>query len=308
MTEATSTRAQDVKRRHLELLQEENAFVDESEALRRKRSRNDKGGSGGNESAGGNGDDDGDDSFLGSLRATSRWRGDATMRRRQSTAGGRGGGGGGRGAASSGEFPKRLHLPKVLQDQHQAYLAALQRNCGDGDDGAEEATTKSSDKNAMSTSTASSDRQHGTSDALFIGSGVPTLPTDEHILTAFVAQRKMLEAWLAAENMLITETSSNATLESIVGPTPSFLSTFFSPDDQQVGSSEYIVSSSSSSKHAPPRPSASRKAKAPGGNRICAVCLRPGSHYVCVRCGVTRYCSPDCHDVHDEMRCLKHVM
>lgn len=322
MSEATSVRAQEVKRRHLELLQEENAFVDESEALRRKRSRSDKGGAScANDNAGGNGDDDEDDSFLGTLRASARWHGDATLRRRSSTAGGRGGGGGGRGGSQSGEFPKRLHLAKVLQDQHQTYLTLLQRQTDD-DEAEENAAVVDKDVNvelerrrksssSIVASTQQQQQQPSSSNdtsSLWIGSGVPTLPTDDHILTAFVAQRRMLEAWLAAENAPLDDASREPALEAMVGPTPSFLSTFFTPDDIRPQRSTAAVTGSSRSKHAPPRVAASRQAKAPGGNMICAVCLRPGAQYVCVRCGVTRYCSPDCHEVHDEMRCLKHVM
>lgn len=325
MSEATSVRAQEVKRRHLELLQEENAFVDESEALRRKRSRSDKGGaSSANDNAGGNGDNDEDDSFLGTLRASARWHGDATLRRRSSTAGGRGGGGG-RGGSQSGEFPKRLHLAKVLQDQHQTYMTTLLQRQTEDDEDEENAAVVDKDVNVelerrrKSSSVAATQQQQqqptstGSSgddtSSLWIGSGIPTLPTDEHILTAFVAQRRMLEAWLAAENAPLDDASRESTLESMVGPTPSFLSTFFTPDDiRSQRSSAAAVTGSSRSKHAPPRVVASRQAKAPGGNMICAVCLKPGAQYVCVRCGVTRYCSPDCHEVHDEMRCLKHVM
>lgn len=292
------SRAQEVKRRHLELLQEENAFVDENEALRRKRSRSDKSPTPGDASAAG-GDDDEDDSFLGSLRASSRWRGDATLKRRQSTTtSGRGG--------SGGEFPKRLHLAKVLQDEHEKYLATIEVPITDDGDADEDGSN--THKGARSSLTTSSATSNNMNDSLFVGNGVAMLPTDEHILTAFVAQRKMLEAWLAAEQTAMHSPSgAHDAMTSLVGPPPSFLSTFFTPHERS-SAVPGRGGTQGSSKHAPPRPSSSRHLKAPGGSMLCAVCLKPGSQYVCVRCGVTRYCSADCHDVHDEMRCLKHVM
>lgn len=45
-----------------------------------------------------------------------------------------------------------------------------------------------------------------------------------------------------------------------------------------------------------------------GRHRTCSVCMKPAAPYVCPQCTSALFCSTECFDLHDAMRCLKHIV
>lgn len=273
-------RAAEIEKRHVELLHEENAFVDVSDALRRKRAR-----TGGSVTQA---VDDDEDEFLGGLRLSSRW---ASRQSQKQILVGKSASFATASSSSdlsvpsaslrsrdvSSPFPKRItNLNKVLADQHQRFLQKLS--------GSLEVDGAGTDRSQFSVGSSGSLRS-----CEWIAGRTPPSPLFalkdlSAAAVAVASQKAVVHQWMQCQ-------------EAIDRGDFTAMSPLMAPSHLSILASSADVLSTSNSKH-----------RTLHGNRLCSVCLRPHALYTCVRCGVARYCSVDCHDIHDETRCLKWVM
>ena len=227
----------------------DNAFMNITTTLQRKRPRSQQDINNNNNSTGNSGGNafgelrPGEDEVLGDLMqsftaAGSTSAGGSGLERAKSSA----------SAASGGRLP----LSKILKAQHEEYLAALRAKQEQEGQEEEEYNAERDDKKSSATTTVRGNNNNKNGD--------------------------VLRAWLQRE-ALLDEGQQPPPIEG-QSPPVSYLSLFTAPL---------------------PQPREKR-----GRNRLCSVCMKPAP-YVCAQCKVALFCSVECFDVHDAMRCLKYI-
>lgn len=209
-----------------------------------------------------------DDDFLGNHRSTSRWAARSHSMLQ------RGGATGSHNDVPS--FPKRITtLHKVLSQQHAKYLEELQEWHSQQREALADELLPTPPPPQSQPSAGRKRREDVPSKATSVAVAPATNPCGG-ALEPLQVECATLDAWLVVQDAW----DKGKSVGSLWPPSPSFLSMMAPPTSQPTLA----------------------------GNRLCSVCLMPGSLYTCTRCKTSRFCCVECHDIHDETRCLKFVV